>query len=327
VSQEERPYIELLRGRGVPLLEKEKDISVYYGGAADQILERMKHLSMEEREVLEAGSTAFMSFLRAYKENLCSYIFRLESLDIGAVARSYGLLRLPKIPETRGIKGKPIRFDSTKVNTSQIPYRHKEKEEARLRRLAALIEEDRKAKETADTNTDSGKIKSENENTEKAKWVPAEEFAIQRDKEDREKELNRKRKKKQSPHQKIVEEWDELSAEEMAYKKFKKGKMTQVEYDRCLTSDRVLEIETPDCGDVAVVLGGENCDSSDGFDDDYDKNQDDDGSCTTKNKKQKGKKMTKKAQGNVTINNKRRINSKTYCVSNEKKTDYRKRRK
>lgn len=40
------------------------------------VLSAMKGLAVEDRSVLEAGSTAFMAFLRAYQEHLCSYIFR-----------------------------------------------------------------------------------------------------------------------------------------------------------------------------------------------------------------------------------------------------------
>lgn len=64
----------------------------------------MKKLSILDRVLLEASSTAFMSFLRAYKEHQCSYIFRFDRLDIGAVANCYALLRLPKIKETKDLK-------------------------------------------------------------------------------------------------------------------------------------------------------------------------------------------------------------------------------
>lgn len=107
----------------------------------------MKELSATEREILEAGSTAFMSFLRSYKEHLCSFIFRLETLSLGAVARAYGLLRLPKIPETRGVKGKPIDFETSPVDTSLIPYRHREKEQARMKRILAMKEKERQSAE------------------------------------------------------------------------------------------------------------------------------------------------------------------------------------
>lgn len=39
--------------------------------------------------------------------------------------------RLPKIPETRGRRGKLIVFETTDIDTSSIPYQHKERESAR----------------------------------------------------------------------------------------------------------------------------------------------------------------------------------------------------
>ena len=39
--------------------------------------------------------------------------------------------RLPKIPETRGRRGKLIVFETTDIDTSSIPYQHKERETAR----------------------------------------------------------------------------------------------------------------------------------------------------------------------------------------------------
>jgi ATP-dependent RNA helicase DDX55/SPB4 len=269
VNPEEVPYVELLRGRGVPLQEREKLLTNGEAGeggktyACENILTAMKELAMKDRELLETGSTAFMSFLRAYKENLCSYIFRLDLLDIGGVARSYALLKLPKIPETRGVKGKPVVFETTKCDTSKIPYRHKEKEAARVRRLAASLEEERLEKEAIrvasgivegdddDANSDvatyhtNATMKSQTTSRtgttsrrEKhpEKWIAPEEYKTLDD-------PKRKRKKKESFQQKVFDEWDELAAEEMAYKKFKKGKITKEEYDNCLTSDRAMEID------------------------------------------------------------------------------------
>jgi len=114
ISEDERAYVEFLRGRGVILQEKSQGddivIAAESPNANQRILEEMKKLSMQDRALLEASSTAFMSFLRAYKEHQCSYIFRFDRLDIGAVARCYALLRLPKIKETRDLK--KIEFDS-----------------------------------------------------------------------------------------------------------------------------------------------------------------------------------------------------------------------
>lgn len=53
----------------------------------------MKKLAKYDRAILEQGSKSFMSFLKAYKEHMLTFIFRFDSLDIGAVARAYALLR------------------------------------------------------------------------------------------------------------------------------------------------------------------------------------------------------------------------------------------
>lgn len=45
-----------------------------------------------------------MSFIRAYSKHEASYIFRVKDLDLVGVARSYGLLRLPKMPELKGLE-------------------------------------------------------------------------------------------------------------------------------------------------------------------------------------------------------------------------------
>jgi ATP-dependent RNA helicase DDX55/SPB4 len=173
----------------------------------------MKTVASGDRAVLETGSKAFMSFLKAYKENLLSYIFQFDLLDVGAVARGYGLLRLPKIPETRGVKAKSIVFESTAIDTSTIPYRHKEKEAARQRRLAQykLEKEQERLEQEAEEGGDSdgelgsdeegsmaGKsvksvrsMKSNRSTMSKVTWVPSEEYT-------KPMEEKRKRKKKQS---------------------------------------------------------------------------------------------------------------------------------
>src|SRR6266542_2011733 len=44
---------------------------------------------------------AFVSFVRAYSKHEASYIFRVKDLDMVGVARCYGLLRIPRMPELK----------------------------------------------------------------------------------------------------------------------------------------------------------------------------------------------------------------------------------
>lgn len=41
---------------------------------------------------------------RRYKEHKCRFIFRYSALDIGAVARAFALVKLPRMTEFRGVK-------------------------------------------------------------------------------------------------------------------------------------------------------------------------------------------------------------------------------
>ena len=46
---------------------------------------------------------SFVSFVRAYSKHEASYIFRIKDLDLIGVAKSFGLLRLPRMPELKDL--------------------------------------------------------------------------------------------------------------------------------------------------------------------------------------------------------------------------------
>ncbi len=264
ISPEEDAYIELLRGRGVPLepvpksrfLPETEVLTRSEDGVRSKspFLEGLKRYVMADRALLEAGTLAFISFLRAYKENLCSFIFRLDELDIGSVARAYVLLKLPKIPETKSTrKGskEAIEFEATDINTGLIPFKHKEREDARQRKYQEKLlgqtepaenESNKKpVKEKFEKNADSNRNGNSNKKGGK---------------DDHEEEQKRKRKKKQSYSQKLKEEWDELAAEEAAFKKFKRGKMSKSTYDDCLMSENAPDYDFIDSHQTSGKKGG-----------------------------------------------------------------------
>lgn len=244
ISEEEQSYAEFLVGRGVPMVEmtatQEDDVNYDRNSKIiSQVPVEIQRLCTLDRELLETSTTAFISFLRAYKEHLCSYIFRLDQLDLGSVARAYALVKLPKISET---VNKNIDFEEmSDVNTSTIPYRHREKELARLKKQEALRAEKeaetQRAREQATSTQearDNGKVVPI---VEKVKKVAGKETVSK----DEPREEKRKRKKKEGQHKKILDEWEELAAEEAMYKKMKKGHISREEYDDVFDTDTVLE--------------------------------------------------------------------------------------
>lgn len=226
LTQDEFAYVDLLRGRGVPLHDFSSEQSI---SLPINILEEFKQMAMKDRTILESGSTAFISFLRAYKESLTPFIFQMKNLDIGSIARAYGLLRLPKIPETRGgIKGgKPIVFEKTEFDTGTIPFTNKSQEEARQRRIEKKkVEQESMIDNIEPTEHDNRSMKSMKSSMTKKSWVPADQYIPPEEK--------RKRKKRQSFTQKFQDEWKELAEEESNYRKFKKGKISSKDYDKNL---------------------------------------------------------------------------------------------
>ncbi|WMV33592.1 hypothetical protein MTR67_026977, partial [Solanum verrucosum] len=58
-------------------------------------------VSKKDRDVMEKGLGAFVSYICAYKEHQCSYILRWKELQIGKLGMGYGLLQLPSVPDVK----------------------------------------------------------------------------------------------------------------------------------------------------------------------------------------------------------------------------------
>lgn len=67
-------------------------------------LDRMRQTLLTDRALHDLAAKAFVSFVRAYSKHEASYIFRVKDLDLVGIAKSFGLLRLPKMPELKGVK-------------------------------------------------------------------------------------------------------------------------------------------------------------------------------------------------------------------------------
>lgn len=214
----EEPYVEFLRLKGVPLaaLEEDEVRLPNEDPAGTGVVEGVKALALRDREVLERGTRAFTAFVRAYKEHQCQFIFRFAQLDLGALARAYGLLRLPKMPE---LSHHPIAVDFQEwaTDTRSIEYQDKKREAARKMRLAeAARERDRVKEQAAGRKVVRGRT---GKGEEEGRVVePGQE--------------KRQRKKRKGKHQQIVEEWEELGREERLFKRLRQRKISREEYEK-----------------------------------------------------------------------------------------------
>lgn len=140
-------------------------------------------------------------------------------MDLGHLATSFCLLRLPKMPELRDTKGKLKHFTPAgpEVNIYAIPFLDKAREVARQKRLA---------EELAAGGKNAKQIKAEQRKAEQLKrQQERREAAIQK---------GRNPDKKRGRNAQIVDEWEELAKEERLYKKLRRGKISQEAYEEQL---------------------------------------------------------------------------------------------
>lgn len=194
----EDAYVDFLKLRGVPLTERECPTNT------EDIAPQIRSAALEDRNVMEKGLRAFVSFVRAYKEHHCSYIFRWKDLEIGKLAMEYGLLQIPSMPEVKhhslSLEGF-IPIDD--VDVTQIKYKDKAREKQRKKALK------RKAEEEA--QNPKPEKKRAQEKPEKPK---------------------RKKTGKQRQSIQTKEDLDELEHEYRLLKKLKRGDIDEEEYEK-----------------------------------------------------------------------------------------------
>uniref|UniRef100_A0A8C1T8U8 ATP-dependent RNA helicase n=1 Tax=Cyprinus carpio TaxID=7962 RepID=A0A8C1T8U8_CYPCA len=175
-------------------------------------LQRIIAMSLGDRAMFEKGMKAFVSCVQAYAKHECSLIFRIKDLDFAALARGFALLRLPKMPELRG-KTFPD-FKQEAINTDSIRFKDKNREKQRQKWLADLKEKETPLKKNFIKNKAWSKQKNKKE-----------------------------RKKKKASKRKLDEESDvdnedlnELLNDTRLLKKLKKGKISEEDFDKHLSS-------------------------------------------------------------------------------------------
>jgi ATP-dependent RNA helicase DDX55/SPB4 len=69
----------------------------------ESLQRQFRKFILEDRARHEMGVQSYVGFIRYYSKHMASSIFRLTSFDYLGLAKAYGLLRLPKMPETKYI--------------------------------------------------------------------------------------------------------------------------------------------------------------------------------------------------------------------------------
>lgn len=194
--------------------EDAADTEAVEGG--NRLCDELRARSEKNREAMEKGVRAFVSYLRGYKEHHCRFIFRFKELELARLARSLGLLRLPRMKEIRKAPKSSLKgFTESSVNPDAVPFEDRAREKQRQR---ALAEEAARRAANPEANADSRKER-EKRKREEAAAVAA--------KAQNEKRLTAAKRRQVEAQ----DDFDDLDDDYRALKKLKKGKISEEEFD------------------------------------------------------------------------------------------------
>lgn len=172
------------------------------------LLQKMRKLQLQDRLTMDKANRAFVSFVQSYAKHECSVILSIKNLNFGKMATSFGLMKMPRMPELKGVTITdfvPVRMD---YNT--IPYQDKQKEKSRLQKLSAYKE------------TGSWPGMKQHKPKQEA-WSQQKE---------RKAKKKKKNEKKRKAHEFTQEDLDDLEEDFRMVKKLKKGKIKNKDFDK-----------------------------------------------------------------------------------------------
>lgn len=215
----EEDYIPFLSVRQTPIVPLTTPSVETTEEEAQDASQTIRDLVLEDRAVHDKAQRAFVSWVQSYSKHAASSIFRVKDIDWKQHGDSWGLLRLPKMPELR-------KWDGDKTLGQSIDwenYRYSDKIREKRRR-----EEDAKWKEAAENGTEEQQPKKRKSGRDNA-WSEQKEAKETREKrrEKRAKKREVERKKKMTDEEKKKD--DELRA--MIEKVREEGKKRKADED------------------------------------------------------------------------------------------------
>ncbi|XP_043253012.1 probable ATP-dependent RNA helicase DDX55 homolog [Colletes gigas] len=196
----------------------------------EKCLKCMRNLQKKDRLLFDKANRAFVSYIQAYNKHECNLILRLKDIDLGKLALSFGLLRMPRMPELKGRDTSA--FEPENIDTNSIAYSNKQKEQHRLEKLKIF----------RDSGVWPTGRKCKRKETES--WSEAKKKKLDKQ-ENRKKRKEKKLKQKVSTNptkkrkRKINEEDIEELAKDIALiKKLKKKKISHEEFDAAFGIDK-----------------------------------------------------------------------------------------
>lgn len=147
----EEDYVAFMEIRKTPIAALARpELRVVGDADAESATRRIRDAVRRDRALHDRGQRAFVSWVRSYSKHAAASIFSTRDLDWADLGRAWGLLRLPKMPETRSRRPAPDRsLGGVDVDWDAYAYAQRGRERLRLEALRRAREADPRDAEDA----------------------------------------------------------------------------------------------------------------------------------------------------------------------------------
>jgi ATP-dependent RNA helicase DDX55/SPB4 len=133
----EEDYVRFLEIRKTPITPLARPEISTTEEEAKEATEKIRQVVRKDRALYDKAQKGFVSWVRSYSAHQATSIFRVTDLDWTDLGNAWGLLRMPKMPETRSWQG-----DKTlgnEVDWDTYAYKEKTREKARQEAMEAEL--------------------------------------------------------------------------------------------------------------------------------------------------------------------------------------------
>ena len=153
----EEDYVAFMEIRGTPIaplapaLTQPEEEGRTEAEEAEEATRRIREAVRRDRALHDRGQRAFVSWVRSYGKHAAASIFSVRDLDWADLGRAWGLLRLPRMPETKALPDLDRSLGVCDLDWDAYAYAQRDREKLRL---AALRREREQAE--AEANAEGG---------------------------------------------------------------------------------------------------------------------------------------------------------------------------
>ena len=141
----EEDYVDFLKVRETPVAPLTAPEIAITNAEAELATSQFRALVSRDRALHDKAQKAFVSWVRSYSKHQASSIFRVSDLDWNELGRAWGLLKLPKMPELKGLD--IDRMLGLEIDWDGLAYKDKQRERQRLLDLEEYRDNGPKVKE------------------------------------------------------------------------------------------------------------------------------------------------------------------------------------